>query len=115
VPKKGAWYTCAFVCIVGFFLNLDKLSKIISMGTLLSYSFVNAGVIALRFREERFQEEDSYGLKVAVKSKNELYAWIFVALSFLFAMSIGHQWDTPLIYILGALTLGSFLFLYRIP
>ena len=51
VPVKGAWITCIFVCIVCFFLNLEELSKIISLGNLLNYSFVNAGVIALRFRD----------------------------------------------------------------
>lgn len=50
VPRKGSWIVCAFVSFVCFFLNLDALAKIISLGTLLNYSFVNTGVIALRFR-----------------------------------------------------------------
>jgi amino acid transporter len=50
VCVKGAWLTCVFVCIISFFLNLEELTKIISLGILLNYSFVNAGVMALRFR-----------------------------------------------------------------
>jgi amino acid transporter len=50
VPVKGAWYTCFFVCLVCFFLDLEELAKIVALGNLLNYSFVNAGVIALRFR-----------------------------------------------------------------
>ena len=50
VPVKGAWITCFFVCLVCFFLNLEDLANIISLGNLISYSFVNAGAIALRFR-----------------------------------------------------------------
>ncbi len=53
VPVKGAWYSCIFVSLVCFFLDLEELSKIISLSNLINYSFVNAGVIALRFRPQQ--------------------------------------------------------------
>lgn len=44
VPVKGAWYTCVFVCLVCFFLNLEELSKVISLGDLLNNSVVAVGI-----------------------------------------------------------------------
>ena len=60
VPVKGSWYTCVFLCIICFFLDLDQLSKVISLGNLLSYSFVNACVLALRFRRGENDQGDGY-------------------------------------------------------
>ena len=51
VPKKGAWIMCVAVCIICFFLDLEAMTIIISLGNLLSYSLVNLAVIVLRMRD----------------------------------------------------------------
>ena len=88
VPKKGAWYSCIFICAVSFFLDIEALTLIISLGNLLNYSFVNAGVIALRFRPL------SDGEGEIMRHKNERYAWFYLVISFLFAMSMSNGWDS---------------------
>jgi amino acid transporter len=90
VPVKGAWITCFFVCLVCFFLNLEDLANIISLGNLISYSFVNAGAIAMRFRGP-----ENHGLEVT-RSKEEVYMWIFIVIAFLWSMSVGHDWPSLL-------------------
>lgn len=86
VPVKGAWYTCIFVSLVCFFLDLEQLSKIISLSNLISYSFVNAGVIALRFRPK--QDEV---IEVS-RGRHEKYAWLFLVLAFITTMSSTWGW-----------------------
>ena len=85
VPVKGAWISCFFVSFVCFFLDLEELSKIISLGNLLSYSVVNAGAIALRFREP-----ETASLEVS-RSKPEIFAWLYILFAFLFSMSVGYS------------------------
>ena len=131
IPKKGAWYTCVFVCVVCFFLDLEKLSKIISLGNLLNYSFVNAGVIALRFRPKAtVQQASNYGAADASdnsmdggaggyvevhRGKNEKFAWVFLVIAFMFAMAYGQGYDEIYVYSFGALTLGALIFLSTLP
>jgi APA family basic amino acid/polyamine antiporter len=51
VPVKGGWIICFFICLVSFFLDLEAITKIISVGNLMTYTVVNMAVIALRFRD----------------------------------------------------------------
>lgn len=51
VPVKGSWVSCIFVCLAAIFLNVEELTFVISIENLFTYSFVNAGLLALRFRE----------------------------------------------------------------
>ena len=51
VPVKGSWVSCIFVCLAAIFLNVEELTFVISIENLVTYSFVNAGLLALRFRE----------------------------------------------------------------
>ena len=49
--KKGAWVVLAIISFPAFFLNLEQITKVISVGNLMNYSFVSACGVALRFRE----------------------------------------------------------------
>ena len=84
VPVKGAWICCIFVCLVCFFLNLEELSKVISLGCLMNYCIINAGLIALRFR--RPQEPGQLDI---IRSKEEIYPFIYMVFAFIFGMSLG--------------------------
>ena len=87
VPAKGAWIACFFISIVCYFLDLETITLVVSLGNLVSYSFVNAAVIALRFR-------NPFNFSNHIKpSPNEKYPWIYLVFSFLFAMSIGLEWN----------------------
>jgi len=97
------------VSLACFFLNLEELSKIISLGNLLNFSFVNAGCIALRFREP---QQHSFLVK---KSSKEIYAWIYTFLAFLSAMSIGKNWDPTFSWVFGTLTIAAVIFMSTIP
>jgi len=50
VPVVGQWWVCLFASLISFFLNLEQLTKLVSLGNLMTYAFVDAGVIALRLR-----------------------------------------------------------------
>lgn len=52
VPVIGAWICCFFECLISFFLDLETLVKIVSLGNLLTYAFVTAGALSLRYRKE---------------------------------------------------------------
>ena len=51
MPVKGSWIVVFFMAIPAFMLDLEAITKVISCGNLLTYSFVSACGIALRFRE----------------------------------------------------------------
>jgi len=48
VPLFGTIFTGFFVSAIAVFIDLEKLAKMISLGTLQVFTFVNAGVIILR-------------------------------------------------------------------
>ncbi len=50
VPVKGAWVSCIAVCALAFFMDIEELTFLISIENLLTYSLVNGGVLAMRFR-----------------------------------------------------------------
>ena len=66
------------ISIPAFFLDLEQIAKLISCGNLLTYSFVSACGIALRFRQRETQTME--------RSPNEVYVWAYLLSSFLTAM-----------------------------
>jgi APA family basic amino acid/polyamine antiporter len=106
VPIKGAWISCIAMSFISFFLDLEQLTKLISIGNLTIYSFVCAGVIALRFRGE-----DSVGKRV----KNEKYAWYYFVSAFCFALSLGYRWPMMAQIPLGIITGVLLIYLHFIP
>mmetsp|Transcript_14611 Transcript_14611/g.14237 ORF Transcript_14611/g.14237 Transcript_14611/m.14237 type:complete len:471 (-) Transcript_14611:20-1432(-) len=105
VPKKGAWIACFFISVVCYFLDLETITLVVSLGNLISYSFVNTAVIALRFRSP-------FNFTTHIKpSPNEKYPWIYLVLAFLFAMSIGLMWNEWLQIIFGTFAIFMVLFM----
>ena len=66
------------ISVPAFFLDLEQIAKLISCGNLLTYSFVSACGIALRFRKRETQTIE--------RSPNEAYVWAYLLAAFLTAM-----------------------------
>lgn len=81
VPKKGAWIMCVVVCFICFFLDLEAMTTIISLGNLLSYSLVNLVVVVLRMRKPNVEGEPNY-------SSDEKYAWAYFVSAFAFTIAL---------------------------
>ena len=60
VPRKGILVTGVVTALLACFVPLEALANLISLGTLMVFTFVNAGVILLRFRtvSEAMQAND---------------------------------------------------------
>ena len=104
VPVKGAWVSCIAVCLLTSLLDIEELTFLISVENLLTYSLVNAGVLAMRFRKDS-----------DVRDWNERYVWAFMLSSFLFSLSWGYGWHIYVIIILGLVTLGLIIKMHFIP
>jgi APA family basic amino acid/polyamine antiporter len=50
VPVKGGWISILPVCLCAFLMNLTQLAKLCSLCNLVTYSFIDAAVIALRLK-----------------------------------------------------------------
>lgn len=74
------------------------------MENLLTYSFVNAGLLALRFRET-----------VEKRNENEWYAWAYLVLTLFFSISWGYQWPWPITIILGMAVIAMIVKMHYIP
>ncbi len=56
----------------------------------MNLSFINAGAIALRFRNQDSEiSNDSASLLNIKRGSNEIYAWLYLILAFATAMSSG--------------------------
>ena len=66
------------ISVPAFFLDLEQIAKLISCGNLLTYSFVSACGIALRFRKRETQTVE--------RSPNEKYVWAYLVSAFVTAM-----------------------------
>ena len=93
---KGAWLVFFAMSFPAFFLNLEQITKVISVGNLMNYSFVSACGIALRFRQRDTQ--------TTVRSDNEKFVWLFLASSLIFAVVFINLPGTTFAYISGIVT-----------
>ena len=53
VPVKGGCISIIPVCLCAFLMNLTQLAKLCSLCNLVTYSFIDAAVIALRLKTSR--------------------------------------------------------------
>jgi len=88
-------------------LDLEQITKVISCGNLLTYSFVTACGVALRFRERDTQ--------ATMRASGELWVWAYLVISFLTALSIMKEWPEYSVYALSALTLIVLVKLCFVP
>ena len=86
IPVKGSWLVTIPIGLLAFFLDLEQITKIISLGNLLTYSFVSGCGIALRLRDVNSQ------------SSNEMWVWNFTLASFCAVMSYSNQFSGYLTY-----------------
>lgn len=105
VPAKGAWITCLFMGIVSFFLNLEELTFLVSIGNLITYAIVHAAVMVLRFRESGSVE----------RTKPEKFVWFYMVFAFFFALSFGYGWHIVFTGIFGIAALILLVYLHFIP
>jgi uncharacterized membrane protein YhaH (DUF805 family) len=70
----------------------------------MSYSFVNAAVIALRYRDP--PRNGHYQ-----RSESEKYAWLYLVSAFVFALSLGYKWNEGVMLLSGSITFICFLIL----
>ena len=55
IPVWGSWIVFILVAIPAFFMDMEAITKLISMGNLLMYNFVSGCGIVLRFRKRETQ------------------------------------------------------------
>ena len=78
-------------------LDLEQITKVISCGNLMTYSFVTACGVALRFRERETQ--------TTVRAPAERYVWAFLLFSFLTAICLMRQLSMYATFALGTITI----------
>jgi basic amino acid/polyamine antiporter, APA family len=62
VPVFGTIVSGALASLLGFFFSLNALTDMISIGTLLAFSVVCAGVILLRYKSPQVETDEEVGL-----------------------------------------------------
>ena len=80
VAVKSVWVVFAIMSVPAFLLNLEQITKVISVGNLMNYSFVQSCGIALRFRDRETQTTE--------RSDKESYVWCYLISSFILAILI---------------------------
>ena len=82
--------------IPAFMLDLEAIAKVISCGNLMTYSFVAACGVALRFRSRETQTTE--------RAPSEKYVWAFLVSSFCTALAVMKEANMYLSISLGVLT-----------
>lgn len=62
MPVVGTLVTGAFTAVLALFMSLESLADAISIGTLLAFNLVNAGVIVVRYSPPDRSLQDRYPL-----------------------------------------------------
>eukprot|EP00347_Sterkiella_histriomuscorum_P001735 403370887 len=104
VRKKGTIYICIFVSLICFFLNLEEISKVISLGNLLSYSIVNISAIVLRQRDPNNTQS---------RKENEVFSWAYLISTFMLSLSLTNGWSKYQTYTYLVMTLIFLMCLLR--
>ncbi|KAN0008793.1 hypothetical protein ACTFIU_002086 [Dictyostelium citrinum] len=103
VPVFGTVFTGVFASILAIILDLDNLTNMISIGTLLAFTAVCAGVVVMRFRREDGGEDGFpsafilfilfiFACVFGISSKLGWNMWIQIALGACQAVIIGLLW-----------------------
>ena len=104
VPVKGSWISCVIVIFLSVLLDVEQLTFVLSVENLLTYSFVNAGILALRFRQNPSE-----------RHKNEWWVWSYTLVAFLFSLSWGYSWPVPITAILAVAVVAMIVKMHFIP
>ena len=95
VPVAGAWIVLLCMSIPAFMLDLETITKVISCGNLMTYSFVTACGIALRFRSRETQTTE--------RAPAEKYVWAYLVFSFATALCMMKEAHIYLTISLGSI------------
>jgi APA family basic amino acid/polyamine antiporter len=113
VPIKGSWIQLIPIAMSAFFLNLTTLAKVCSLCNLMTYAFINLGVVVLRLhgivnkqslkrdiQMEKHGVGDAMRLRVHTHLQSHfenslvrVMPWAFMVFAFLSAMSLTHGWN----------------------
>ena len=85
VPTWNIYIHCIILGLISFFADLEQLSRVISLGNLLSYSVINGSCIALRHVKGDEERSDMDG-----------FVWLFIFAAVVFGLGMGFH---PPIYI----------------
>eukprot|EP01132_Coremiostelium_polycephalum_P009963 gene9963-12215_t len=85
VPIFGTVFTGVFASILAIVLDLDQLTNMISVGTLLAFTVVCAGVVVMRFRDENGVDPN--------KIPTSLLLFVLFIFACLFGLSSGNDWN----------------------
>ncbi|KYQ88673.1 putative cationic amino acid transporter [Tieghemostelium lacteum] len=85
VPIFGTVFTGVFASILAVSLNLDELSNMISIGTLLAFTVVCAGVVVLRFRDDNGVEP--------YRIQSPIFLLAFFIIATIFGLCGGYSWS----------------------
>ncbi|EGG18372.1 putative cationic amino acid transporter [Cavenderia fasciculata] len=105
VPVFGTIFTGAFASVLAILLNLDQLTNMISIGTLLAFTVVCAGVVVVRLSDEQGNEE--------YRLKSPILLFVLFVFACLFGVSSANSWNwgyqvgfsVPMIAVMVALSL----------
>jgi len=106
IPVAGAWLVTIPIGLLAFMLDLEQITKIISMGNLLMYSFVTGCGIALRFRKQTAP---------TVRTPEENWVWLFLVVAFFAAEATMKEWHPVIVYSLWAVTAYILFRLQQLP
>eukprot|EP01132_Coremiostelium_polycephalum_P006062 gene6062-7552_t len=104
VPLFGTILTGVFASLLSALINLEQLASMISVGTLLAFTVVCAGVVIMRFRDEN--GVDPYTIPTTVIL---LVLFIF---SCVFGISSGYEWHIGFQISFSCVILAIILYLY---
>jgi len=105
IPLMGTILTGCFSALISFFTPLEILAEAVSVGTLLSFTIVNTGMIIVRYNPQ-------YQL---TKSTAKIYGTIilYLIISFLFAASYTYYWPLPVVIVLGCIIIILIIYLWK--
>lgn len=78
IAVKASAISALVIMICAFFMELEQIARVISCSNLLTYSFVSACGIAMRYKNDE--------LATQIKIKPEVFVWLYVISSFTLAI-----------------------------
>ena len=87
VPRVGIWVTAIVTALLACFVPLDALANLISLGTLMVFTLVDAGVIILRLRQ---LDERTGHLSTPTLTETTRWVVVFLLAVLSMAMLLSH-------------------------
>ena len=113
VPYWGTIITGAVAATIAFFLSIDSLQNMISIGTLMAFSTVCAGIVILRY-----QPQQGESLTRSWRNNATVFVAVFVVLSIALSVAltnIERDLSVAVPIVLGLLTLLPVIRLALLP